>query len=189
MAAPDTSAGGPVRVTPRLRLVALDSALARLQLEDRKEFFRVLNVSPEASWPPELNNAESMAQTRDRLMASPDEAGWHSWVFITRRAEGVPGRLAGNGGFYGPPDADGQVEIGYSMLPSFREQGLATEAVLGLAGWAFGQPGVHAIRARTQASATASRRVLEKSGFAFAGEASDPEAGPLAVYTLVRKAG
>lgn len=188
MASEETTSGGPVTATTRLRLVALDHRLARMQLDDRKGFFRALNVQAEAAGPA-LNNSESMAHTRDRLAANPHEAGWHGWVFIMRWADDVAGRIVGNGGFYGPPDADGKVEIGYSMLPSFREQGLATEAVQGLAGWAFAQPGVKEIRAHTRVSATASRRVLEKSGFAFTGEASDPEAGPLAVYTLTRKAG
>ncbi|MFC4725813.1 GNAT family N-acetyltransferase [Glycocaulis abyssi] len=175
--------------TPRLRLVALDADLARLQVEDRKGFFGALNVSPEASWPPELNNTESMAHTRASLDARPDETGWHSWVFIMRWADDAPGRLVGNGGFYGPPDKGGVVEIGYSMLPSFREQGLATEAVQGLAGWAFSQPGVTEIRARTMESGTASRRVLEKSGFVETGAENDPDTGPLAIYTLAPKAG
>lgn len=183
-----TSRAGPTAATHRLRLVALDDELAHLQLDDRKTFFRTLNVQAEAAWPPALNNIESMAQTRDRLSAHPEEAGWHSWVFIMRWAEGAPGRLVGNGGFYGPPDAEGVAEIGYSMLPSFREQGLATEAVQGLAGWAFSQPGVRSIRARTQVAATASRRVLEKSGFTLSGEVQDAETGPLAVYVLARKA-
>jgi len=75
------------------------------------------------------------------------------------------------------------------MLPSFREQGLATEAVQALAGWAFTQADAKEIRARTPLSGTASRRVLEKSGFEFSGEETDPEAGAVAVYTLTRKAG
>lgn len=178
-----------MRATPRLRLVALDAQLARLQLDDRKAFFRTLNVQAEATWPPELNNTESMAQTRGRLADRPHETGWHAWVFIMRWADDAPGRLVGKGGFYGPPDGDGRVEIGYSMLPSFREQGLATEAVQALAGWAFTQADAKEIRARTPLSGTASRRVLEKSGFEFSGEETDPEAGAVAVYTLTRKAG
>lgn len=178
-----------MKSTPRLRLVAVDAHLAGLQLDDRKGFFRILNVQAEATWPPELNNTESMAQTRDRLAAHPHEAGWHAWVFIMRWADDAPGRLVGNGGFYGPPDEKGGVEIGYSMLPSFREQGLATEAVQALCDWALTQPSVRTIRARTPLSGNASRRVLEKCGFALAGEESDPRAGRLAVYTLTRKAG
>ncbi|MBV5256905.1 GNAT family N-acetyltransferase [Synechococcus moorigangaii CMS01] len=189
MTAHETVSAGPMWATPRLRLVALDTALACLQLDDRKQFFRALNVSPEASWPPELNNTESMTQTRDRLTDRPAEAGWHGWVFIMRWADDAPGRLVGNGGFYGPPDKSGTVEVGYSMLPSFREQGLATEAVQGLAGWAFSQPGVTAITARTLVSAAASRRVLEKSGFVMTGEDSSGQTGSLAIYTLQRPAG
>ncbi|AZU05312.1 GCN5-like N-acetyltransferase [Glycocaulis alkaliphilus] len=189
MTAHETVSAGPMWATSRLRLVALDAGLARLQLDDRREFFRALNVSPEATWPPELNNTESMTQIRDRLTENPGQTGWHGWVFIMRWADDAPGRLVGNGGFYGPPDSEGVVEIGYSMLPSFREQGLATEAVEGLSGWAFSQPGVSRIRAHTRVSATASRRVLEKSGFVLAGEVNAPEAGQLAVYTLQRPAG
>lgn len=189
MAAHETVSAGPMRATPRLRLVALDARLSALQLHDRKGFFRALNVQSEAAWPPELNNTESMAQTRDRLAEHPEEAGWHSWVFIMRWADDAPGRLVGNGGFYGPPDEDGIAEIGYSMLPSFREQGLATEAVQGLTAWAFSQGELKLIRARTKISGTASQRVLEKSGFVAAGQVTDPEEGRLSVYTLSRKSG
>lgn len=182
------SAGRAQCATARLRLVALDEALAGLQLRKPAEFFRALNVSPEAAWPPELHDAETMQHTLDRLSASPNETGWHGWVFIMRWADDAPGRLVGAGGFHGRPDAQGIVEIGYSMLPSFREQGLATEAVKGLVGWALGHEAVTAITARTLADGRASRRVLEKAGFRLTGEISDPSEGQLALYTLARKA-
>ncbi len=186
MASANMASSSPSTATPRLRLVALDRELARLQAEDEPEFFRVLNVNPEAAWPPELHDATTMQHTLSRLNASPDEAGWHGWVFIMRWADAAPGRLVGAGGFYGPPDPDGVIEIGYSMLPSFREQGLATEAVKGLAGWAFSQESVSAIKARTLADGRASRRVLEKAGFVFTGEDNDPQEGRIALYKLER---
>jgi RimJ/RimL family protein N-acetyltransferase len=84
--------------------------------------------------------------------------------------QGGPDRAVGAGGFHGAPGADGAIEISYAMLPSFREQGLATEAVEGLLGWAFSDPKVKSVRARTPAHLAASRRVLEKTGFRQTGE-------------------
>lgn len=160
---------GPVVKTDRLVLVAFDPELARLQLEDREAFFARLGAKYEPSWPPELNGTETMAWTRARLEADPDEAGWYSWIFLMEMGSGQPARAVGIGGFHGRPDAGGEVEIGYSMLPTFREQGLATEAVEGLLSWAREQPGVTRVVASTLEHLNASRRVLEKTGFTLTG--------------------
>jgi len=159
--------------TQRLRLVAMTANLARLQVEDRDAFFEALDVAPEASWPPELMDADAMAWLRSEIEADPDLAGWLFWVFIWPGAGGQPDRLVGGGGFKGGPDASGTVEIGYSMLLSFREQGLATEAVEGLLGWARRDSRVKRIRAETLPHLTASRRVLEKTGFTETGERTE----------------
>lgn len=164
--------------TARMRLVALDPELARLQIEDRPGFFAALDVAHESVWPPELHSRSSLDQTRAALEAGPSETGWRAWVFIMSWSLGAQGgasksasgRLVGMGGFHGPPDADGAVEIAYAMLPSFREQGLATEAVQGLTDWALRAPGVTRIVARTAPHQEASRRVLEKTGFTRAGD-------------------
>ena len=92
----------------------------------------------------------------------------------------------GVGGFHGPPDADGQVEIGYAMQPSFREQGLATEAVEGLVKWAFDHPEVRNVRAQTLPHLTASIRVLEKTGFTFVKEYTDESGDTLCLFERKR---
>lgn len=166
---------GPVVKTGRLTLVAFDRELARLQLEDREAFFGALGAKPEPSWPPELNDAETMDWTRAQLEADPGQAGWYSWAFLMEMGSGQPTRAVGIGGFHGPPDPAGQVEIGYSMLPTFREQGLATEAVEGLLSWARGQKGVKRVVASTLEHLNASRRVLEKTGFSLTGQRETSE--------------
>lgn len=155
--------------TPRLRLTPLDARLARLQTEDRAGFFDALGVEPEPSWPPELMDEQAMAWTGERLQDQPGEVGWRQWVFVSP----ILNRLVGAGGFKGRPDTDGQVEIGYAMLVSYREQGLATEAVLALIDWAYAQPGVRRIVAHTLVEGAASRRVLEKAGFVETGQSHD----------------
>ncbi|MCW5724479.1 MAG: GNAT family N-acetyltransferase [Maricaulaceae bacterium] len=159
--------------TQRLKLAPLDAALAALQLDDLPGFFTALDVAPEAAWPPDLMDRAALEWTRDRLAERPEEAGWWQWVFIWPGAAGQPDRIVGAGGFKGPPDAGGAVEIGYSMILSFREQGLATEAVNGLLGWAWRHAQVRCVQAHTLTHLTASRRVLEKAGFSETGQFED----------------
>jgi [ribosomal protein S5]-alanine N-acetyltransferase len=153
----------------RLKLVALDARLAGLQSRDPAAFFAALNVQSEASWPPDHMDRAAMEWTEDRLKTNPDDAGWYFWVFIWPDFVGGKDRLVGGGGFKGPPDENGSVEIGYSMLTSFREQGLATEAVRALVGWAFSTGQVREVIADTLPHLIASQRVLEKAGFAETG--------------------
>ena len=52
------------------------------------------------------------------------------WL-VTRRADG---QILGDIGTHGPPDSQGCVEIGYSLAPSARGQGIGTAAVAALVG-------------------------------------------------------
>lgn len=157
----------------RIRMVALDRELAELQLNDRKRFFAQLGVEAEPSWSPELMDAPAMESTRDQLAAHPGDAGWYSWVFISP----IMNRLLGVGGFKGAPDAEGQVEIDYSMLISYRERGLATEAVNALMGWAYGHDAVKRVIACTRGERNPAQRVLEKAGFVQISTVEGPEDG------------
>lgn len=172
----ERAASDPIEVrTPRLRLVALDAELARLQVEDRPVFFKRLGAQVEAAWPPVPGQEDTLVELSKTLSAHPEQAGWRGWVFMMDWAPGEPDRAVGTGGFFGPPDETGEIEIAYAMCPSFREQGLATEAVGGLLDWAFTDPRVRTVRAVTQAHLYASRRVLEKSGFSETESVGDGE--------------
>ena len=149
----------------RLRMVALDPDLAELQLADRPAFFEALGVEAEPSWPPALTEEADMRDLRDALRAHPGETGWRTWVFISP----VMHRLLGTGGFKGAPDDEGVVEVEYSMLTSYREQGLATEAVNTLLQWAYADDRVKRVVAHTRDDRDASHRVLEKAGFVQSG--------------------
>jgi RimJ/RimL family protein N-acetyltransferase len=154
----------------RLKLVALDARLLGLHARAPAAFFEALNVQSEASWPPELLEADATAHAEAALRDRPRETGWYYWAFIWPGPEGGMDRLVGGGGFKGPPDNSGQVEIAYSMLVSFREQGLATEAVNLLVDWAFSTGQVREVVAETLPHLIASQRVLEKAGFVETGQ-------------------
>jgi ribosomal-protein-alanine N-acetyltransferase len=159
--------------TSRLRLVALTEKLARLQLEDRSAFFQALGVCEEASWPPQLMDEGAMRWLSDELAQHPDHVGWYNWVYVSPSLN----RLMGIGGFKGAPNRDGIVEIGYSMLISFREQGLATEGVTALLDWAYAHDSVNGVIAHTKSHRNPSHRVLEKAGFIEGKRAFNEEEG------------
>lgn len=172
--------------TGRLRLVALDPNLARLEAEDRPAFFRALGAEVESAWPPVAIDAPDLAERLESLSRSSHEAGWGAWIILMGWTPGGPDRAVGLGGFFGPPDEEGVIEIAYALMASFREQGLATEAVTGLLDWALHDPRVKCVQARTLAHLIASRRVLEKTGFAPVEGAQDTSGSQTVHYDLVK---
>ena len=170
--------------TARMRLVALDAELARLQSEDRPAFFAALDAQDDSAWPPDIYDA---AFLHKQLDAAPDQVGWRPWVYLFPGGAGLPQRLVGMGGFHGPPDGAGEVELGYAVLPEFCNQGFATEAVEGLLSWAFGQPKLQKVCALIEPHHSPSRRVLEKAGFTNTGVIVDEDGDTVVRY--IRHAG
>jgi RimJ/RimL family protein N-acetyltransferase len=93
------------------------------------------------------------------------------WL-VVRRADG---RIIGDIGTHGPPDGEGSVEIGYSLAPSARGQGIGTAAVAALVGRLSAVPGIRRLTAVTGAQNTASRRLLERQGFRATGLLPDTD--------------
>jgi len=85
--------------------------------------------------------------------------------------------VIGSGGFKGPPDSDGMVEIAYGIAPAYQRRGYATEVARALIAYALSQGGVQLLRAHTWPEANASTKVLTKCGFEFLGEVVDPDDG------------
>ncbi|MBS2964201.1 GNAT family N-acetyltransferase [Actinocrinis puniceicyclus] len=74
------------------------------------------------------------------------------------------GRTIGTAGFHGPPDASGEVTIGYGMVEPEWGKGYGTEAVAGLIDICRAHGGVTAVNADTDPADIGSQRVLEKNG-------------------------
>ena len=81
--------------------------------------------------------------------------------------------LVGSGGFVGPPDATGTVEIGYEVAPAHRRRGYASEVASALTAWALEQTGIRRVVASAAPENVASRRVLEHAGLERAGTRGD----------------
>lgn len=99
------------------------------------------------------------------------------WIHGFSLMHRAGGQLVGKGGFKGPPDADGVVEIAYGVNPEHEGKGYATEAAAALVSYAFGDRQVRVVRAHTLPQSNASMRVLIKCGFRQVGEVMDPDDG------------
>jgi RimJ/RimL family protein N-acetyltransferase len=78
-------------------------------------------------------------------------------------------RRVGDIGTHGPPDSEGCVEIGYTLAPSARGQGIGTTAVAALVKCLAAVPGIRRLTAVTGAENRASRCLLERQGFRLTG--------------------
>jgi len=85
--------------------------------------------------------------------------------------------VIGSGGYKGPPDSDGMVEIAYGIAPAYQGRGYATEVAQALISYAVDHGAVQLLRAHTWPQANASTKVLTKCGFEFIGEVVDPDDG------------
>jgi ribosomal-protein-alanine N-acetyltransferase len=84
------------------------------------------------------------------------------------------GLVVGTIGFMGPPEEIAGVheaEVGYGLVPSARNGGLATEALAGIV--AAAERVSVGVRATVATDNAASRRVLDKCGFTLAGTTDD----------------
>ena len=131
-------------------------------LENKKGLEPLLGVSVPDAWPV---FPEAVPHVYEQLRSDPSSVGWWTYLFV--HAEDRV--LVGEGGLKGRPGESNVAEIGYAIVPEYRQRGLATEAARGLAGWAFSHPNVTAVEAETLPDGHDSIRVLEKLGMRFVG--------------------
>jgi [ribosomal protein S5]-alanine N-acetyltransferase len=92
--------------------------------------------------------------------------GFGSWIMKEKITNNVIGSL----GFIGNPDIDGQIEIGFGVIPSRRKKGFCHEAVNGLLNWIKDKKEVKVIIAHCNKQNIESKNVLSKCGFIYKGE-------------------
>jgi ribosomal-protein-alanine N-acetyltransferase len=151
-----------VETTDRLRIIAGTRELAEAEIHDKDKFARLLGASIPVSWPPEnLRDVQNLFL--DMYNEHPQWQSWLTWYAV--KVDAIEPILCGGIGFKGPADKSGMVEIGYSVLPEYQGEGLATEMVKGIVRWAHRQLSVKIIEAEVKTENIASIRVLEKNSF------------------------
>lgn len=144
--------------TRRLKLIPFTLPLKKAALADKQQLAARLAVRVPDNWPgPDI--AEALPFLIAEAGKQPYAPVWDG--LIVHKEDQV---VIGDMGFKGPPDATGRVEIGYSIIPEYRNQGYATEMACHLITWALRQPGVSSVVAECLNNNVGSIRVLEKAG-------------------------
>lgn len=147
--------------------------LEALVAGDRPAAQRLANFPLPAGWPT-ADDEFVLTLRRDQLRADAAELPWLLRAAVRRApAPEMVGRI----GFHAPPNDDGMVEIGYSVLPEHRRRGYAREAVTATLAWAAAQPGVRRIRASVGPAKVASLALVRSLGFTQVGTQSDERDG------------
>ena len=120
-----------------------------------------------ASWHPEYPLADTLegltwlfAAWHEMGGIDPTSPWWTYQLMVDEQA-------VGDIGFHGPPDPEGQLTIGYQVVPAAQGQGIATDACGQLVALAW-SAGARRLLARTAADNRASQQVLLRNGFVSA---------------------
>lgn len=148
--------------TDRLILRPITAEAAAALMADRPAAIELLRAAIPPDWP-HPNLVEFLPQ----LAALGDALQPFGALAIVERASN---EVVGDIGFHGPPDGEGRVEVGYSIVPSRRRRGYASESLVGLVAWTARQPGVREVAARCEPTNVGSIRTLEGQGFERLGE-------------------
>jgi [ribosomal protein S5]-alanine N-acetyltransferase len=155
--------------TPRLEIVAATLSLIETEASNLVRLGDILNAEIE-NWPPPGNDANSLQWSVEKLRADPEHCGFHIWYVILIKPE--KRTLVGLVAFKGPPDDQGTIEAGYSVLENYQRRGIGTEATRAIMQWAFESPAVKQITAETFPELEASIKVMKGCGMAFLGRGS-----------------
>lgn len=153
----------------------------RLAGGDLGALARELDAEIAPAWLDEVRWLASMRarQVRDR----PSDAPWLLRA-IVRSEPGRPREVIGYLNFHAGPNEEGQVEIGYTLMPWARGQGYAIEAVRAMFDWARREHGIRRFRASVGPDNERSINLITKLGFVHTGEQWDPDDGRELVYEL-----
>jgi RimJ/RimL family protein N-acetyltransferase len=145
-----------------------------------------LAVALPPGWPDE--DIEHLVRLRlGQMVEEPESQRWLVRALVRRR-DGV---MVGHAGFHGPPGSHGlapdAAELGYTVFPSYRGRGYATEAAVALMEWAEGE-GARRFVASVAPGNEPSLAIVRKLGFVQTGEQWDEEDGLELVFELDRSA-
>jgi RimJ/RimL family protein N-acetyltransferase len=175
----------PSILTPRIELVSLSEAFLDNLLGGRNFIAEGMGGFPLPSGWPDAEDTKTLKMRFDQIRSDPDSQPWLIRAMVLREGGRV---MAGHIGFHGPP-TDGSLEMGYTVFPKYRRQGLAMEAAQALMEWAAGQAEIRRFVLSIGPSNEASLAMAEKLGFTQVGEQMDEVDGLEYVFELLTRPG
>ncbi len=156
--------------TERLVLLRTSGDILRADLEGSAALAVALGVGVSPEWPPSSEYDGDAIRYMIALLEREPAA--HDWGFRYIVRKGPAQTVIGAGGYTGPAK-DGVIEIGYSICPSERRRGYASEATQALTDNAFRNSDVARVIAHTFPDLTSSIGVLENCGFKLVGAGAE----------------
>jgi [ribosomal protein S5]-alanine N-acetyltransferase len=151
-------------VSNRLYLVPFTLERVKAAIIGNSELAKLMGVKVLPNWSDE-KFGENLPIIADILCKNPLQSEWGWGTLIIHQAENA---LIGHVMIKIIPDATGSptgsVELGYQVVPSYRQQGYASEAAKAMVDWTLCQPNMQKVTAGCYADNIGSKRVLEKIG-------------------------
>jgi RimJ/RimL family protein N-acetyltransferase len=167
-------------MTPHVEIVQLDAAALRGLADGDQAAAERTSPVPLSPYLAEAECRRVWEIRADQVLEDPVSAAWITGIVWDPER----GLAVGRAGFHGPPDAEGMVEVGYSIDPRFRRQGYARAALRVLLARAAAEPGVRTFRATISPDNVASRDLVLAHGLVEVGEQEDDEDGLEIIYEV-----
>lgn len=153
--------------TNKLLIITLTTEVMEAALlgRDKLEMAMPYHVSPE--WPMDVYK-QFFPYKIQQFKEAPHENEWEGVVILKEQQ-----LIIGDIGFKGGPNENGVIDLGYSIVPSQRGKGYATEMAIAMINWGSAQLGVEQVVATSDPDNFSSKRVLEKTGFRIVEQTED----------------
>lgn len=158
---------------PRIKLLACNIDMLNAAIRGDEFLEKTLGSGVAQGW--NSFGPEALEFARDQLKNDSGSQDWWAHFVLHIRDN----KIIGNGGYKGPPDPGGNVEIGYEIAPNYRNQGYAKEMVSQLIAKAHQDARVTKILAHTLSEKNASTRVLRDNSFEPTMQINDPQEGEI----------
>ena len=152
-------------ITDRTILIPIDIEI--MDIISRGTSNQIFEYYYNEEWPE--NDLKEAFPVFEELLKEKENDGFNLWLVIEKKNN----QIIGSAGYIGKPDNEGNVEIGFGIIPSKRGKGFCSESVEALIKWGLSHNEVHRIIAQCDKSNIASRKILEKTGFEYLGEKDD----------------
>ena len=129
-------------------------------LHERHKLELLLDIVVPENW---TEFPEAIEYAYEYLKAKPSAFGWWTYLFIHYQDR----VLIGWGGFKGQANESGVVEIGYEIIPDYRNRGLATEAACAIRDYGFEKIGCNRLISLIDYGNIASQKVALKTGLTY----------------------